>query len=1319
MRSVLKLFAASILGAFVFALVVVMAVLIVLNTGMGRSILSWEVAALSGGRVRVKALSGHFPDVFAARQITVADSQGVYLTIDDARLRWSAESLLIGKLQIESLTAHRVDLVRLPAQSRSRSRRRALLPNGWRPLLNMQVSKLAIKTFDIGRHVLGQKLALKIQGSFSLHSAKSFNVALVARALDGDGDYHVSGALRGHRVDAQLVVHDTGQGPIGRLAKFVLPKGISGPINVKMQLVGPSSDVRLDLAAAIGPMEVIAKGTARFTDKLVGSDLTVNIPNLAPAAALIGQRITGGSAMHLVATYRGGRANFQVEDVLDVKSGTGLISRSLGPKSILSAAFSVMGSGITIDHCGLTAPYFQANLRGSIRKKINLAVGIAVPEIGAMDPALSGRLAGMAKLTGGRNRQRLTGTLTGQVATAKGHSGPFSLAVDFQNRSGNYHGAMHGRGQLLGGPVTLRSEFARAADGVTTATLDTLHWQSLTASGAIKFTRNAPVPLGRLKIQMKKLTELNPFVRIGLRGGISAIFLHQAGAPASFGIDGKEIGLGRNVAIGDVSINGLLLSHSAKATVRAHLRLARATADGVVVRKMNGVVEGSVARFALQAGGEIRIAKGEESQVRIAGEVDLRSQSAKISRFGLRNKAASLELRKPAEISMTNGLLVHITGLSINGPGGTGAISVNGRIAPTLNLDVEIRQFPIALVKSVDKRVAMTGVANIVGKFTGPLAAPSGRILLHATSLGFGDGSGSKLPPGTISMHATLDGRNIHGRITGILGGGRLRIEGSVPMAASQPFAMSFRLHSLPAAMVGDVNPTWRATGTVSGSGDMAGTMNTVRGTIQIDARGLHFAEGKAALLPPIDIDTQDKLSGRFIHGRVTVDAGTKMHLDLRGTIQLGQTRTVNLGIVGDADLDLLNPMTEAQGLWVAGSVRPDLIIRGRATAPNVTGSMVITGASVRDFSSGLDLANVDVRLAAAGSKINLVRFGANAGHGRITGNGSIGLRGMIPVALYLKLNRASPVRNDIVSEVLSGDLSLVGTIRRGVDLTGTIAVDIADITIPEGLPPSVSKLTIIRPGQKKPVSRTFLPAVRLNLNVIAKNRTFVRGHGILADLGGRLHFGGTVLRPIPSGELSLILGHFNLGGKTLRFTKGHIAFNGAGLMPVIDLEATHVSTDGTSSTLAVTGTPMAPKITLSSVPYLPSDEVLAHLLYNTSTQNLSPFQAASLATSLAQLAGVGSGVSPLGRIRSVLGLDELSLGGGSDGTGAPTINAGRYVAPGVYVGAQQSASGQAPQVNVQVNLFRGLKLNTALSNGAGSSASGGENIGLSYQFSY
>jgi translocation and assembly module TamB len=130
----------------------------------------------------------------------------------------------------------------------------------------------------------------------------------------------------------------------------------------------------------------------------------------------------------------------------------------------------------------------------------------------------------------------------------------------------------------------------------------------------------------------------------------------------------------------------------------------------------------------------------------------------------------------------------------------------------------------------------------------------------------------------------------------------------------------------------------------------------------------------------------------------------------------------------------------------------------------------------------------------------------------------------------------------------------------------------------------------------------------------------------------------------------------------------------------------------------------------------LPSDEILAQLIFGQNASSLTPFQAASLAAALVQISGLGGGIAnPLDKVRSALGLDELSLGG--SGSGPPSLQAGRYVAPGVYVGATQSANGQGTQVNVQVNLYKGLKLQSA----TGTSSTGGDSnsVGLIYQFNY
>jgi translocation and assembly module TamB len=150
---------------------------------------------------------------------------------------------------------------------------------------------------------------------------------------------------------------------------------------------------------------------------------------------------------------------------------------------------------------------------------------------------------------------------------------------------------------------------------------------------------------------------------------------------------------------------------------------------------------------------------------------------------------------------------------------------------------------------------------------------------------------------------------------------------------------------------------------------------------------------------------------------------------------------------------------------------------------------------------------------------------------------------------------------------------------------------------------------------------------------------------------------------------------------------------------------------------LTITGYADAPKIQLSSSPDLPQDEILAQLLFKQSVKQLSPFQIAAIAQALASLGGVGNGVDPLASIRKGLGLDRLSVGGASGNTSGATVEAGKYVASGIYVGTKQATSG-GTQGQVQIDLTKNLKLETTLGTG-GNAAATGSSIGLTYQFDY
>jgi translocation and assembly module TamB len=272
-------------------------------------------------------------------------------------------------------------------------------------------------------------------------------------------------------------------------------------------------------------------------------------------------------------------------------------------------------------------------------------------------------------------------------------------------------------------------------------------------------------------------------------------------------------------------------------------------------------------------------------------------------------------------------------------------------------------------------------------------------------------------------------------------------------------------------------------------------------------------------------------------------------------------------------------------------------------------------------------------------------------------------------------------------------------------------------------LPSSVATLNVRLPGEKPPPARAPGPVINLDLTIEAPGQVFVRGRGLDAELGGSVRVQGTADNPRPIGGFELRRGRFSLAGQTLVIDKGEVSFNGGSLTdPSLDFTVSP-SNATINAELNIGGTVSNPQITLSSTPELPQDEILAQILFGRSAASLSPFELAQIAAAVAELTGVtsGGGLDPLGRIRQGLGLDQLSVG--TSDSGQATLGAGRYVAPGVYVGVEQGASTDSSKAKVQVDLTKHLKLEgtvgTSSGSATGSDGEGASSIGITYEFEY
>ena len=176
--------------------------------------------------------------------------------------------------------------------------------------------------------------------------------------------------------------------------------------------------------------------------------------------------------------------------------------------------------------------------------------------------------------------------------------------------------------------------------------------------------------------------------------------------------------------------------------------------------------------------------------------------------------------------------------------------------------------------------------------------------------------------------------------------------------------------------------------------------------------------------------------------------------------------------------------------------------------------------------------------------------------------------------------------------------------------------------------------------------------------------------------------------------------------GAAFDLERGKVQFSGAkGIDPVIDVLIQREN-DGIRGGIAVTGNAKDPQIAFVSRPSLAEEEVLPRIVFGRSRQSLSPSEAVSLGIGVAQLLDGGGGT--LDTARSTVGLDVLRLDTGDDG--ATSVTVGSNVADGVFVGAKQPIGSGSASVQVEVEVFDNITVDSEFGPDVGTS------IGLNWK---
>ncbi|HEY4071056.1 MAG TPA: translocation/assembly module TamB, partial [Sphingomicrobium sp.] len=166
---------------FVALLFLLAALIVLLDSAPGHRFIVDRIGKFettSGLRVRIGRIDGSIFGMSQLRNVSVSDTRGVFLTSPNIKLDWAPGAWLYNKLSIDSLTAERVTLIRLP-KTRPSTKKGPILPG-----FDIHIGELRIDRLDIGPEVSGKPRSGRLWGKADVHSGQAL-VELQALIANG------------------------------------------------------------------------------------------------------------------------------------------------------------------------------------------------------------------------------------------------------------------------------------------------------------------------------------------------------------------------------------------------------------------------------------------------------------------------------------------------------------------------------------------------------------------------------------------------------------------------------------------------------------------------------------------------------------------------------------------------------------------------------------------------------------------------------------------------------------------------------------------------------------------------------------------------------------------------------------------------------------------------------------------------------------------------------------------------------------------------------------------------------------------------------
>ncbi|MFV0280223.1 MAG: hypothetical protein ACK5JM_05610, partial [Rhodoblastus sp.] len=463
--------AIKILGGGVAALALLAGASVVyLNSGAGGATIARmiEAAASGDGRVvKIGSIENLLSSAPRLREITLADSKGAWLAIDQVNVSWSPSALFAMKVDIDRIDIGQARMSREPEPGKSAEKS----GSGWPDLpVRVRLGELRIAHLLPPESWTDGKADFEIKASGDIGAASDkAAMSLAVQRLDGPGALSATGSFvpKSGAVSFRLNASETGGGLIARLARIpgLPPVAIDARAEGVLDNLTAALDARAGDVSAKGGARILREGAGRRIDldldaqiaallpptaaalfdgrtkisgrALAGDDGGVKLDSFSLAARAFDLKGTGAlgadGALDAELSLRG--APLRPEDAFRAKTLTAdaRIGGSLArPNADLTAQIEdAEGPFGAIGRVDLTARASTDRDRSDPAARIDLQMDGAASGLALTDAALSQALGDNARLS---FRGRANGA--GEVDVGAAHLALESLEADFNGKAG-------------------------------------------------------------------------------------------------------------------------------------------------------------------------------------------------------------------------------------------------------------------------------------------------------------------------------------------------------------------------------------------------------------------------------------------------------------------------------------------------------------------------------------------------------------------------------------------------------------------------------------------------------------------------------------------------------------------------------------------------------------------------------------------------------------------------------------------------------------------------------------------------------------------